>query len=387
MPDYDVVIAGGGPAGATLGTLLARGGLSTVIIDKHTFPRPMPCGGMLSGRSIRAIEAAFGENIVADVSRAASAGCRMFDGHGLIAEVDDAELSLFLERSEMDARLFSEAQRSGCDTILGDAVVDVCSGEGVVRLASGRTVSGAVVAGADGGDSVVRRAVWRWRRSRKRSAFGLVADVPFDRLKGEGSRASYHDRPHIHFGVIPWGYGWVFPKGGCVSIGVAGMTTKTPNFRRAFEAFVSELCVPGAAAELEVRGRRLPVADFETAPGRGNVLLLGDAAGMIEPLTGEGIAFAVESAPLAACAITDALAAGRPSLAGDLYTSACRKHILPTLRHARFARWLFFPKPCLRRAVNRLHHHPELVRWFLDIVAGKMTYPAYFRRALGRSWG
>lgn len=382
MPDYDVVIAGGGPAGASLGTLLARSGVSAVIVDKHTFPRPMPCGGMLSSRCVEMIEAAYGENIIAGISRATSAACRMFDGHALIADVDGAGECFFVERSEMDEFLFSEAKRAGCETVEGDAVVAVDGADGTVRLASGRTIRGAVIAGADGGDSVVRRSTRGWRPNRRKAAFGLVADLPHERLRCDDAPDAYHDRPHIHFGIVPWGYGWVFPKGGCVSVGVAGMVTKTRNFRRAFDAFASKLCVDGSAGELRVSGRRLPVADVETSPGRGNVLLLGDAAGMVEPITGEGISFAIESAPLAARAIVDALASGRPEQAGGRYTSACRRSILPTLRHASLARWLFFPEFCRRKAVRALARHPELVRAYLDILAGKMTYPQYARRVI-----
>ena len=382
MPDYDVVIAGGGPAGASLGTVLARSGLSAVIVDKRTFPRPMPCGGMLSSRCVRIIEAVYGENVVAGISRASSTGCRMFDRNSLIADVDGIDRSFFVDRREMDALLLSEAKRAGCDTIEGDGVVAVDHVDGTVQLASGRTIRGAIIAGADGGDSVVRRTTRRWRPNRAAAAFGLVADLPFDRLKCDGVPDSYHDRPHIHFGILPWGYGWVFPKGDCVSVGVAGMVTRTRNFRNAFDAFVAELCVDGKAGELRVSGRRLPVADFETSPGQGGILLLGDAAGMVEPITGEGIAFAIESAALAARAIEKALASGRAAQAGGLYTSACRRSILRTLRHARLARWLFFPEPCRRKAVRALAHHPELVRAYFDILAGRTTYPQYARRVI-----
>lgn len=385
--NYDVVIAGGGPAGASLATLLARSNLSVVVIDKCRFPRPMPCGGMISPRCIRAVEAVFGENVVAGISRSSSAGCRMFDGQELIAEVDDAGRSFFVERGEMDALFFAAAKDAGCDAIDGDAVAGVEPENGAVRLASGGTVRGTIIVGADGGNSIVRRTTRGWRPSRRRTGFGLVADVPFDRLERRDAPEAYHIHPHIHFGVIPWGYGWVFPKGDCVSVGVAGMMAKTSNFREPFDAFVSSLCIGGTAGGLDVYGRGLPAADFETRPGRGNVLLVGDAAGFIEPITGEGIAFAVECAPLAAQAITDALAGGRPDMAGAAYTAACRKNILPTLRYARLARWFFFPDFCRRRAVGSLRRHPELVRWFLEILAGEMTYPAYFRRALRRPWG
>jgi len=380
---YDVAIAGAGPAGSALGTLLARAGLSVALVDKCQFPRSIPCGGMISPRAVRAAEAVFGPGTIEQVGRASSTGCRMFYGGRLVTELDDLDRAFFVDRAEMDALFLSKARGAGCAVIEGDAVTAVGPARRLFRLDSGREIDAAILVGADGGSSVVRRTVRRWRPRRRRSAFGLVADVPLEsvRLPADGPVL---DRPHIHFGVVPWGYGWVFPKGGCASVGVAGVVARTDNFRGPFDEFVSTVCTGGTLGRLRVRGRRLPAGDYETTPASGNVLLVGDAAGFIEPLTGEGIAFALECAPIAALAITDALRAGRPATAGGSYAAVCRRAILPTLRGARLARRLFYPAPFLRNAVHSLARHPEFARWFMEILAGTLTYPAFFRRVIGR---
>jgi len=101
--------------------------------------------------------------------------------------------------------------------------------------------------------------------------------------------------------------------------------------------------------------------------------------GTHEPVTGEGIGFAIESGRLAARAVADALAHGTPGRAAATYAAAFRP-LYRHMRQASCARWLLFPQPCLRRAMRALSHHPQLVRMFMEVLAGDLSYPEYFRR-------
>ena len=377
---HDVVIVGGGPGGAALGMLLASRGISTLILERSTFPRPKPCGGMLSPLGAHAVRAVFGDEALRSITVAASTGCRMFHGRERVVDYDGSDEAVFADRRDMDQRFLTAARDAGCDVVEGDAVVAVDADRATARRASGLENRGAVLVGADGALSVVRRAVGGARRPLRRPAFGLVADVPVDRLKDDGTRDACRRLPHIYFGAPPWGYGWIFPKGDRASVGVAGEVRKGVRFREHFNRLVAATCVAGTVGRLDARGGRIPYDRFDPSPGRGRVLLVGDAAGMVEPVTGEGIGFAVEAARLAAAAVARALERGDPAGAGRLYNAACRRTLYPRLWHGRWARWFLFARHCLPRAMRALRRRPELVRWYFDLSAGRLTYPAYFRR-------
>jgi flavin-dependent dehydrogenase len=128
----------------------------------------------------------------------------------------------------------------------------------------------------------------------------------------------------VELAIIPGGYGWVFPKGDHVNVGVGGWETEGPGLR----AQLSELCRRHGIAEdavTELRGHRLPLRRPGSVASRGRALLVGDAAGLVDPLSGDGLYEAFVSARLASAAVVDLLTgreqsldAYSPALAGEL---------------------------------------------------------------------
>jgi len=212
--------------------------------------------------------------------------------------------------------------------------------------------------------------------------FGLVCEAPAEELQRTVTREAPLYLPEIYFGLLSWGCGWVFPKKDSFSIGVAGLLKRRTDFRRSLKRLVEMTCRAGAWERLHIRGHRLPVGEFDRNPGHANVLLTGDAAGLVDAVTGEGISFALESSRLAASAILDALAAGTPDQAGRKYNAAFRQSMLGRLRHAALAGWLFFPRGLMPLALWELERNVDRIRWFLEILSGKRSYPDYFRRLL-----
>ena len=188
--------------------------------------------------------------------------------------------------------------------------------------------------------------------------------------------------PHIYFDVMPWGYGWVFPRGDTCSIGVGGLVRKGTDFRATLRELVGMTCTEGTWDRLKVQGFSLPFGNFGRTPGRKGILLIGDAAGLAEPVTGEGISFAVESAGLAARAIGDAFAAGEPASAGRRYTKLYRKALYPQFNQARWARLLLYPRLTLPLAMHALSRNPDRIRWFFEVSSGGISYAEYTRRML-----
>ncbi len=376
----DILIVGGGPAGATLGRALARAGIAAALVDQARFPRRKACGGLLSPRSVALIAREFGRDRIAPL--AATTGCRLYHNGEFVAEGRREREMYVVERSKLDARLLEDARRAGCDVIEGARVTEVEPEAPAARLEDGRRLTARLIVGADGVNSVVRRALWgAWPRCAP-MGMGLVTDLPAGALRPEASDVMTQSMPRIYFGEAVWGYGWVFPKGECVSIGVGGLIGRNGDFRALLRGLVERCCAPGSFDAARVEGHRLPCGCLVRPAARGRALLIGDAAGLVEPVTGEGIAPAMESALLAAEAVGDALARGRPERAARAYQALLRQRMYPLMRQGLWARYLFFPRPCMRLAMRRLRRRPELVRMYLDLLAGETSYAGYFRRAL-----
>jgi geranylgeranyl reductase family protein len=384
---YDVVVVGGGPAGSTVGTILARRGLCVAILDAQGFPRDKPCGGYLSSICASTIRQVYGQPFLDNVSVARSADWLLLLNYGLVASVCGADTGHFVKRLQMDAALAGAAGAAGCTILESAKVVHVDPDQATATLTSGQQVRGRILIGADGVNSLVRKAIRPVRAGDHRDmAVGMVADVPAERIRQEAAWSGAVTVPAIFFGNVPWGYGWIFPNGNTASIGVGGRASRNRGIKASWEAFIRRTCVPGTLEALRPQAGLLPFGNFERCPGKGAALLIGDAAGLADPVTGEGIGPAVLSAQLAAEAVVAGLAAGGPRTAVQRYISAYCRHILPRLRQAWWSRWLLYPGPCLPAALRALKRRPGLARKYMEVVSGTRTHGQYLRNLLVEHW-
>ena len=301
MKTYDAVVVGAGPAGSTTAYRLAAAGASVLLLDKQRFPRDKPCGGGLTTRAVRQLPFSV-EPVVEDVV----ARFQLRLGYGTSFErTSDEPLCFMTQRRRLDHFLVQRAQEVGAE--FRDGVRMPL--EDALRL-------GDVVVGADGVNGATARA------------FGLARDHGHGvALEGNGPLDErYRGRLVLELGVVPGGYGWVFPKGDHVNFGVGGWESEGPRLR----AHLRRLCEEhdaDADALTDVRGYRLPFRRPASSFARDNVLLAGDAAGLVDPLSGDGMYEAFVSARLAADAI----------LAGDLASYAER--VLAELGPLHAASW------------------------------------------------
>jgi flavin-dependent dehydrogenase len=192
----------------------------------------------------------------------------------------------------------------------------------------------------------------------------------------------FADRARFDLGVPAGGYGWVFPKAGHLSVGV-GVFTRGGARRRLRGELSRYLDAAGlgGARVLRVRGAPIPVRPRRDA-ARGRVLLTGDAAGLADPLTGEGISLAILSGRLAAESVVGTRL--DPRAAARAYLASLRRSVLGDLRIARGLAWVLYRRPALARCL--LPRLGQLAGEALtEVVAGRRTYRALVGSA--RAWG
>jgi geranylgeranyl reductase family protein len=304
---YDVIIAGGGPAGSTAGYILSKAGLKTLIIDKSKFPRKKLCGGLITYKTIRLLERVFGET----ASSLDEQGIINFESNRYeirnkqnIILKGTASIPLrFVERYDYDNFLLHKALNSGTNIIEGDRIVSIDILKGMVVTLSGHKFEAKIIIGADGVNSTVRN--------------NFPVDL-FGREDWKGNVASAHEifvnrdntgiqftHPVIFFGFIDWGYAWIFPGQSKLKVGICGLKNKNnKKLLSSFRDFLSTVGFTGMDNQI-ISSYVVPYGSFLPSPIFRNVLLVGDAAGFADPLFGEGIFFAQRSAELAARAVLD----------------------------------------------------------------------------------
>jgi geranylgeranyl reductase family protein len=320
---WDVVVVGAGPAGAAaaIGALRARPSLRVALLDRSDFPRDKACGDGIAPHVIDLLEAAGVPGVTSD--HLAVPRLRFHRGP-LVVEDRMARSSWVIPRTIFDQRLVRAAEEAGA-TLVRHRARDVTLGPQPV-------VDGAyparVLVGADGAHSTVRR-VMGLRPGPMAVALRGYAPTPPGRA---GAQVIAFDT------VRPPAYAWSFDRGDGVSnVGYGAFLGPEPLTKQHLLARLQAL-LPGAGDGGGAwRAHHLPLSTGRWAPHHGPVLLVGDAAGLVNRMTGEGIYYAVATGLAAGHAAAEAIADGDPSSAGSRYAAATRPLLSTHLRHVRLA--------------------------------------------------
>ena len=367
--DFDVAIVGAGPAGTWAAYRLARDGARVALID-GSHPREKPCGGGLSARALdllRPIANRLPCTVVTDRAE--------FVASGVAASVSlppaDARLPALAiaSRADFDRMLLDAAQAAGARHVPRRVT-------GFARTTSGWTIetdthrfAAAWLIGADGANSLVRRTVHAaFTRADLSIASGYFV---------HGRTASNID---IEFTDSPPGYLWAFPRPDHLAVGVCGQAdaTTSADLFGAARRWV-EQHAPAPASALQKYSWPIPSLSERSLaherPSGDRWLLAGDAAGLVDPITREGIFFALQSGDFAAGSILGADPAGT-------YAARLRAHIYPELRRASRMKDKFFGAGFKTLLVGALQRSERIRGIMADLVAGRQTYRGLRRRLL-----
>jgi geranylgeranyl reductase family protein len=314
---WDVAIVGGGPAGLSAAYAAARAGARTVVLEKATHPRYKTCGGGLIGTSLAAAR----ERIDVPADDSVDRATFTLDGRREFHRSGAGPLLAMVRREAFDHALRKAAAEAGAEvrervTVRG---LDDAGGHVVVRPASGTPVVARTVIGADGSSGVTSRHVGV---AYAQVDLGLEVELPIP----PPLRERWRGRVLIDWGPIPGSYAWVFPKGDRLTVGVIAERGRGAATRSYLRRFVERLGLSGIEP-VHDSGHLTRCRTEDSPLRRGRVLVAGDAGGLLEPWSREGISFALRSGTYAG----EAAAAADPSR----YESTVERELAPEMRAGR----------------------------------------------------
>lgn len=349
VKDYDVLVAGAGPAGSAAARVLAGRGWRVGLVDRAAHPRHKLCGGLLTGKSMDALALLFG---LSGADLAARGGlfhtCAdylfLHQGQELMRGAA-AEPFRFIDRPAFDALLASVAVARGVDFLPGREVAACDAQAGTLRFRDGGELSARFVIGADGANAVTRRALiaaGQADRAAWKADLAAAIEVELPVGAGPGQFPREVRVPELHVGgpsVPGAGYGWVFPGPRGPKVGICGLRRDERDFGAIFLDYLRLLGV-AQPESVPLRGHPLPYGNALARPCLGRLLLAGDAAGFVEPLFGEGIFYSMATGAHAATAVCRALEQGADAAAQ--YEGLLARTVRPEFLWSDRLRWVLF---------------------------------------------
>lgn len=357
---YDVIVVGAGPAGSTTARECALRGLSVLLLDKAEFPRDKPCGGGVTARAAALLPFDIGP-VVERVVYGMHLTLRQSGG---FTRYSSERLAYLTQRCRLDTFLVERALDKGVVLRQRAAVREVERHPShVVVRANGESFQGRILVAADGANGTTARLAGI--NVRITQGIALEGNITVS----NGFPEQWQDVLGLDVGGVPGGYGWIFPKGDHVNIGLGGWKYLGPTLRQRLDRLVRFYGFDPAQM-WGLRGYHLPLRYPDSPLLDGNVLLVGDAAGLLDPLTGEGIYAAIWSGRTAARNIYAYLGEEAPDLQG--YQQDVERELVPDIAVARQFNDLFHLTPGMYVWVERL----TAMLWGLTcrILLGRQSY-------------
>ncbi|WP_419804668.1 NAD(P)/FAD-dependent oxidoreductase [Terriglobus sp.] len=397
---FDVIVVGGGPAGATAAYQMGRAGAKVLLLDKaKEFPRDKPCGGGLSARLLHRFPYVreFLESGEVPVNPIRRVHLESPDSTRVTYGQNDPVLYL-IRRWEFDAALFRRAQ--GVCTVRNGVMIRRCEVKPThVELESteGEIFTAPVLIGADSANSVIARHTGlRSEAAHKEYAVDMMEETDYSRLQ-------VADREAIYLFLTltqTFGYGYIFPKTEHLNLGfgckldwyLTALRGKGAEHHAGWvETLKQKGDVTGETDRSRYKAFPIPVSGPLAQTFTDRVLLAGDAGGFVNAFTAEGIFYAMASGSLAADTVLEAMRSQRYDKRQlSAYQRAWQREIGDDLRHSvEIQHRLFNGSGRMDSLVRNAKHDPELLRLIIGYSMGAARYEelrSYMMRSTVPTW-
>ncbi len=380
---FDVIVVGGGPCGASAAKETATKGAEVILIEKSPIPRYKACGGGISSKALHYIGAPIPNQLIE--RRIYGFEFRPIKGQPIRIQ-SNRLVGITTHRAQFDQFLIKQAEKAGCKISQGRVTnIERAKDRMICHLDGGEVLEGKLIVGADGANGITAKAVGlrqQWRDFEVGICFESEVMLPSKRIESILNPQLLY----LFYLGVPYGYGWIFPKQDRLSIGIGGQLAALKpitsqmfeKFRRWLEHHLGTRLHPH-----RVYGHLLPAGGINRSVVDERVMLAGDAAGFVDPLTGEGIYYAIRSGQLAGEIAIEALENQRFTR-GFLqrYKRRCSREFGQDLRLALILARLVYPN--LNRFFNILRTSRRLPH-YMELLAGSSgNYRRLLREFLSR---
>ena len=369
---FDVIIVGAGPSGSTLGYYLSHKGFKVLIIEKKKLPRYKLCGGGITRRASNILPFDF-NHVVEDYSLTAKI---LLNNKEVFSKAYDSPVVSMVMRDKFDLFLINKAKKQG--VVVKDKTkflsIDGDPGRLTVKTSEGYYKTNIIV-GADGVLSKVAKE--------------LKLNIDYKFMVALGAEVYFSDKKildrykttvHYDFGVIRHGYGWVFPKNDHLSVGVLSVVRKEKSIKSQFYKYLKTKKLDKNSEIKTLRAHLIPYNPAkENRYANDKGLIIGDANGHVDPITGEGVYYAIKGAQIAAKTIINYLNNDIQSL--EIFNVELKRQITKDLERANFLASLLYSFPAFGYKVLKIYGQ-QLGEKHLKVIIGKKSYSELFRELL-----
>ena len=344
---YKVIVIGAGPAGTACGITLQKSGINHCLIDKAVFPRNKTCAGLVTKKTYELIQSLLDYQDTDFLFCDTSSTIRLYRKTKLLADAPLKRNIRLVERHSFDNTLAERYKALGGKLFEGEAGITIDYPHNRIVLSSGQILYYETLIFADGALSMSHKLLDTDNKSKM--AFGVETYVSSDVIDSKSI--------DIYFDYVDNGYLWVFPHGERVCVGVAGKYAKDTDYRENLKTFLTDIGVD--TQDIKYIGAFLPygyVIPQEKLPE--NVLLVGDAGGFTDPISGEGLYMALKTGTLSAQAISTA----------DPKKSYLQmvKNIVSIVKEGNKVQKLFYSPKIHKIVLDKLEGKHQLVSFFFE---------------------
>jgi geranylgeranyl reductase family protein len=361
---YDLIIVGGGPAGASAGRAAGMAGLKTLLIEKEEFPRYKPCGGGLSEHARSFLDFSIPKNI----RERNISGIRIFYKGKVVENEKKKRFSTLVTRSMFDEFLMKKAKETGIEIKMGEKVIDFKEHDHFVSIQSDKSkYKSKYVIMAEGAQGTLKYNV---RRRDKKHECGvcMVTEIPFKKESNEIT----DDKIDIYLDITKMGYGWIFPHDKYSSVGIGGVLNHFSHPKKKMLKFLDS---NNYKSNYKLKGHQIPGGGINRKVSSPRTILTGDAAGFVDTFAGEGLAYAIRSGQLAVKTIDKCIKKNDNKNDLKMYDRLCEKEFGNDLKCSLFFTRLLHSFPGI--FFNIMFKNKEVVDKYLDIPANNCTYKQY----------